>query len=75
MYSTDKLHDEFEILKVKDIIKQEVATFVHNFFSNSLPPVFDGILKPLSVIIIETHDMAVILLESKIITQILQLLQ
>ena len=47
MYSTDKLHDEFEILKIKDIIKQEVATFVHNFFSNSLPPVFDGYFETL----------------------------
>ena len=39
-FSTDKLHVEFELLKVKDIKEQEILTFVHNFFSNSLPPVF-----------------------------------
>ena len=49
-FSTDKLHDEFELLKVKDITKQEIATFVHNFFSNSLPPVFDGYFETLSSI-------------------------
>ena len=48
LYSTDKLHDEFELLKVKDITKQEIATFVHNFFSNSLPPVFDGYFETLA---------------------------
>ena len=41
-FSTDKLHVEFELLKVKDIKEQEILTFVHNFFSNSLPPVFDN---------------------------------
>ena len=40
-FSTDSLHNEFDILKIKDIVKQEIITFVHNF-SNSLPPVFDG---------------------------------
>ena len=49
-FSTDQLHDEFELLKVKDITKQEIATFVHNFFSNSLPPVFDGYFETLSSI-------------------------
>ena len=46
-FSTDKLHDEFELLKVKDIIKQEIATFVHNYFSDSLPPVFDDYFETL----------------------------
>ena len=40
-FSTDSLHNELDILKIKDIVKQEVITFVHIFFSNSLPPVFD----------------------------------
>ena len=47
-FSTDMLHNEFELLKVKDIVKQEVITFVHNFFSNSLPPVFDGYFETLA---------------------------
>ena len=37
----DKLHNELELLLVKDIVKQELIIFTHNFFSNSLPPVFD----------------------------------
>ena len=41
-YPTEKLHKEFELLLVEDIAKQELLTFVHNFFSNSLPPVFDN---------------------------------
>ena len=40
-YPTEKLHKEFEILLVEDIAKQELLTFVHNYFSNSLPIVFD----------------------------------
>ena len=47
-YSTDKLHDELEILKVKDIKEQEILAFVHNFFSNNLPPVFDGYYETLA---------------------------
>ena len=47
-FSTDKLHDEFELLKVKDITKQEIASFVHNFFSNSLPTVFNGYFETLA---------------------------
>ena len=41
-YSTDKLHDEFYILKVNDITNQEVLTFVFNFFSNRLPEIFNN---------------------------------
>ena len=49
-FPTDKLHDEFDLLNIKDITKQEIATFVHNFFSNSLPPVFDGYFETLASI-------------------------
>ena len=41
-FSTNELHSEFNLLKVEDIAKQEILTFVHNYFSNSLPPVFDN---------------------------------
>ena len=47
-FSTDKLHDEFELLKIKDITKQEIASFVHKFFSNSLPSVFSGYFETLA---------------------------
>ena len=40
-YPTEKLHKELDILLVNDIIKQELLTFVHKYFSNDLPPVFD----------------------------------
>ena len=42
------LHNEFDLLKIKDIVKQEVITFVHNFLSNSLPPVFDDYFETLA---------------------------
>ena len=41
-YSTDMLHNEFKILKVEDMVKQEVLTFVFNYFNDNLPPVFDN---------------------------------
>ena len=41
-YSTDKLHDEFGLLKVSDITNQEVLTFVFNYFLDNLPPVFQN---------------------------------
>ena len=41
-YPTEKLHKEFELLLVKDLAKQELLTFVYNYFSNNLPPVFDN---------------------------------
>ena len=46
-FPTDELHDEFELLTVKDITEQEILTFVHNFFTNNLPPVFDGYFETL----------------------------
>ena len=47
-FPTDELHDEFDLLNVKDITKQEIAAFVHNFFSDSLPPVFSGYFETLA---------------------------
>ena len=41
-YPTDKLHDEFYLLKVSDITKQETLTFVFNFFMDELPSVFNN---------------------------------
>ena len=36
------------MLTVKAISEQEILTFVHNFFSNNLPPVFDGYFETLA---------------------------
>ena len=47
-HSTDKLHNEFEILKVQDIINQEILTFVFKYFANSLPPVFNNYYETLA---------------------------
>ena len=47
-FPTDELHDEFELLTVKDITEQEILTFVHNFFSNNLPSVFNGYFETLA---------------------------
>ena len=41
-YSTTQLHKELGLLLVEDLAKQELLTFVHNYFSNNLPPVFDN---------------------------------
>ena len=41
-HPTEKLHKEFKLLLVEDLAKQELLTFVHNYFSNSLPPVFNN---------------------------------
>ena len=46
-FSTDELHDEFDLLLIKDIANQEILAFVHNYFSNSLPPVFNGYFETL----------------------------
>ena len=51
-HSTSDLHDEFDFLLVKDIANQEIAAFVHNYFSNNLPPVFDGYFETLA----NTHN-------------------
>ena len=32
----NKLHNEFDLLKVTDIAKQETVSIVHNYFSNRL---------------------------------------
>ena len=41
-YSTDKLHDEFEMLKVTDVANQEILTFVFNYFNGNLPTIFQN---------------------------------
>ena len=41
-YSTDKLHDEFGLLKVVDITYQEILSFVFNYFMDTLTPVFQS---------------------------------
>ena len=45
MYPTNKLHNELKILKVKDLVIQEILTFVSNFKNNKLPNVFQNYFK------------------------------
>ena len=47
-FSTNELHDEFDLLLVKDIANQEIVAFVHNYFSNNLPPVCNGYFETLA---------------------------
>ena len=49
-YSTDKLHNEFDLLKVQDMVNQEILTFVHNYISNSLPSAFNNYYETLASI-------------------------
>ena len=42
--------DEFELLTIKDILKQETLTFVHSYFSKKLPPVFNDYFETLASI-------------------------
>ena len=51
-YSTNQLHTELKLIKVEDIFKQEVLSFVFNFFTSKLPPVFNNYFTPFSNI----HD-------------------
>merc|ERR1739842_104788 len=41
-YSTESLHKELYILKVKDTIKQDILAFVFDFFKGNLPNVFNN---------------------------------
>ena len=40
-YSTNQLHNDFDILKIDDIIDQEILAFVHKYINDKLPSVFD----------------------------------
>ena len=51
-YSTNKLHNDLKLIKVKDIAKLEASTFIHNYFNNKLPPVFNNYF----TLITEIHD-------------------
>ena len=51
-YRTNKLHNELKILKVEDLYKQEILTFVHNFQNKKLPSVFDSYFTSFS----DIHD-------------------
>ena len=41
-YPTNLLHNELGILKVKDIAKLDALTFIHNYFNNKLPLIFNN---------------------------------
>ena len=41
-YGTNKLHNDLKLIKVEDLYKQEILTFVHNFQNYKLPLVFNN---------------------------------
>jgi len=45
MYSTNDLHNDLNILKVEDLVDQEILTFVCNFRNNKLPHKFNDKFK------------------------------
>ena len=51
-HSTNKLHTELKLIKVEDLFKQEVLSFVYKFYNSNLPPVFDNYFIPFSSV----HD-------------------
>ena len=42
-YCTNKLHNELKLLKIEDLYKQTILTFVHKFQNNKLPFGFDRV--------------------------------
>ena len=44
-YSTNKLHNNLKILKVEDMVEQEILTFVFNFKNERLPNIFNDKFK------------------------------
>ena len=47
-FSTDKLHDEFDISKVQDMLNQEILSFVFKYSINSLPSAFNNYYETLA---------------------------
>ena len=51
-YPTSILHNELHVLQVKDVLKQEITSFVNKYLNNQLPTIFEGYYKKFS----EIHD-------------------
>ena len=51
-YPTNLLHKDLDILKISDIFRQEVASFVFNYLNGNLPDVFYNYYKTFG----ETHS-------------------
>ena len=45
MYPTNRLHNDLKILKVEDLVNQEILTFVFNFKNDKLPNIFSNYFK------------------------------
>ena len=43
-YPTNVLHNDLHVLQVKDILTQEITSFVSKYLNNKLPPIFGGVL-------------------------------
>ena len=44
-YPTNVLHNDLHVLQVKDILTQEITSFVSKYLNNKLPPIFEGYYK------------------------------
>ena len=44
-FSTNKLHNELFLLKFKDIVKQDILSFVYNYVHSNLPYIFNDYFK------------------------------
>ena len=49
-YPTDKLHNEFEILKFQNMVNQDIITFVLNYLAINLPSAFNNYYETLASI-------------------------
>ena len=49
-FPTDELHHKLQIIKVEDIMNQEIICFVHNYFANKFPPAFDNFYRPFATL-------------------------
>ena len=44
-YSTNMLHNDLHILQIKDLLTQEITSFVNKYLNNKLPSIFEGYYK------------------------------
>ena len=49
-FSTNLLHSELKLIKVEDLFKQKILSFVFNYYNDNLPPVFNNYFTPFSSI-------------------------
>ena len=51
-YSTNMLHNDLHVLQVRDVLTQEITSFVNKYLNKKLPAIFEGYYKKFN----EIHD-------------------